>query len=205
MNMPEAKHLTSPTQYASRGDFCRVFYEETDSLYRLSFLLTADSEKAQQCFVSGLENSVNGNPVFKDWARSWARRAIIQNAVRIINPRPTEENAPSVSSTDGRTLANGQPEIAAVLDLAPFERFVFVMSVLEHYSEHECSILLGCLRREVVAARIGALRQIGSAMGSDSNLQVSVGSEKPGSSQRRSAQARYCRPEAAAIGGRRAG
>ena len=122
--MPEAKHLTSPTQYASRGDFCRVFYEETDNLYRLSFMLTADSEKAQECFVSGLENSVNGNPVFKDWARSWARRAIIQNAVRIINPRPTEENAPSDSSTDGRTLANGQPEIAAVLDLAPFERFV---------------------------------------------------------------------------------
>ena len=203
--MPEAKHLTSSTQYASRGDFCRVFYEETDSLYRLSFLLTADSEKAQQGFVSGLENSVNGNPVFKDWARSWARRAIIQNAVRIINPRPKEENAPSDSSTDGRTLANGQPEIAAVLDLAPFERFVFVMSVLEHYSEHECSILLGCSRREVVAARIRALRQIGTAMGSDSILQVSVGSEKPGSSQRRSAQARYCRPEAATIGGRRAG
>ena len=203
--MPESKHLTSPTQYASRGDFCRVFYEETDSLYRLSFMLTADSEQAQQCFVSGLENSVNGNPVFKGWARSWARRAIIQDAVRIINPRPTEENAPSDSSTDGRTLANGQPEIAAVLDLAPFERFVFVMSVLEHYSEHECSILLGCSRREVVAARIGALQQIGTAMGSDSILQVSVGSEKPGSSQRRSSQARYCRPEAAAIGGRRAG
>jgi len=203
--MPAAKHLTSPTQYASSSDFCRVFYEETDSLYRLSFLLTADSEKAQQCFVSGLENSVNGNPVFKDWARSWARRAIIQNAVRIINPRPAEENAPSDSATDGRTLAKTQPEIAAVLDLAPFERFVFVMSVLEHYSEHECSILLDCSRREVVAARIPALRQIGRAMGSDSILQVSVGSEKAGSSQRRSAQARCCPPEAAAIGGRRAG
>jgi DNA-directed RNA polymerase specialized sigma24 family protein len=203
--MPQAKHLTSPTQYASRGDFCRVFYEETDSLYRLSFLLTADTEKAQQCFVSGLENSVNGNPVFKDWARSWARRAIIQNAVRIVNPWPTEENAPSDSNAIGRTLAKGQPEMAAVLDLPPFERFVFVMSVLEHYSEHECSILLGCSRREVLVARIRALRQIGSAMGSDSMRQVSVGSGKPGSWQRRSAQARGCRPEAAAIGGRRAG
>jgi len=203
--MPEVKHLTSPTQYASRSDFCRVFHEETDSLYRLAFLLTADSEKAQQCFVSGLENSVNGNPVFKDWARSWARRAIIQNAVRIINPWPTEENAPSDFNADERTLAKEQPEIAAVLDLPPFERFVFVMSVLEHYSEHECSILLGCSRREVVAARIRALRQIGSAVGSDSMRQVRVGSEKAGSSQRRSAQARGCRPEAAAIGGRRAG
>jgi DNA-directed RNA polymerase specialized sigma24 family protein len=203
--MPKAKHLTSPTPYRSHGDFCRVFYEETDSLYRLSFLLTADSEKAQQCLVSGLENPVNGNPVFEDWARSWARRAIIQNAVRIISPRPTKENAPSDSHADERTPAKGQPEIAAVLDLPPFERFVFVMSVFEDYSEHECSILLGCSRREVVAARVRALRQIATAMGSDSILQVSVGSEKPGSSQRRSAQARGCRPEAAGIGGRRAG
>ncbi|HXO31353.1 MAG TPA: hypothetical protein VN901_03255 [Candidatus Acidoferrales bacterium] len=170
--MPKAMHLTSPTRYASRGDFRRIFYEETDSLYRLSFLLTVDSEKARQCFVSGLEDSVNGNPVFKDWARSRARRAIIQNGVRMINPRPTEENARSDSNAEGRTLAKGQPEIAAVLELPPFERFVFVMSVLEHYSEHECSIVVGCSRREVVAARIRALRQIGSAMGADSRWQV---------------------------------
>ena len=63
-----------------------------NSLYLLSFLLTADREKAEQCFVSGLEDAVEGNPVFKEWARSWARRVIILNAVRVINPRPAEEN-----------------------------------------------------------------------------------------------------------------
>lgn len=66
--MSETKHSTSPAAYASRDDFQRVFHEETDSLYRLAFLLTADSEKAQQCFVSGLEDSVNGSSVFKEWA-----------------------------------------------------------------------------------------------------------------------------------------
>ena len=34
-----------------------------------------------------------------------------------------------------------------------FERFVFVMSVLEHYSEHECALLLACSPREVRAAQ----------------------------------------------------
>ena len=72
--MPEAKQSTGPTLYASSGDFRRIFHEETDSLYRLSFLLTADREKAEQCFVSGFEDSVKGRPVFKEWARSWARR-----------------------------------------------------------------------------------------------------------------------------------
>jgi hypothetical protein len=160
VNMPHAKHITSAPPYASSHDFHRIFDEEKDGLYKLSFLLTADHEKAQQCFVSGLEDSVKENSVFKEWARSWARRAIIQCALRTINPRPTTENAPSSLIGTGTAPAREHPEIAAVLELAPFDRFVFVMSVLEHYSEHECAILLGSSRREVVAARNRASQQI---------------------------------------------
>ncbi|HXM10805.1 MAG TPA: hypothetical protein VN946_12715 [Terriglobales bacterium] len=162
--MPEAKQSTSSTLYASSGDFRRIFHEETDNLYRLSFLLTADREKAEQCFVSGFEDSVKGSPVFKEWARSWARRTIIQNAVRVINPRPTEERTPSSFNSGGKTMTAEQAEIAAVLeavlDLGPFERFVYVMSVLERYSDQDCSVLLGCAQRDVIAARIRALQQI---------------------------------------------
>ena len=178
--MLEAKRIMGRTPYASNGDFCRIFSEETDSLYRLSLLLTADPDKAQQCFVSGLEDSLRGSRVFKEWARSWARRAVIQNAVRVINPRLTEKNTASSFNGSARTLAAEQVEIAAVLELAPFERFVFVISVLEHYSEHECSVLLGCSRRDVIAARIRALQQIGSAMELQVKQQVNVGSWKPG-------------------------
>jgi DNA-directed RNA polymerase specialized sigma24 family protein len=162
--MPEVEQNTSHTPYASSGDFCRIFHEETDSLYRLSFLLTADHEKAEQCFVSGLEDSVNGSPVFEEWAHSWARRAIIQNAVRVINPRPMEEHTPSSFNRSGKTMTAEQAETAAVLeavlDLGPFERFVCVMSVLERYSDQDCSVLLGCAQRDVIAARIRALQQI---------------------------------------------
>jgi hypothetical protein len=158
--MPEAKHITSPTPYASSGDFHRIFHEETDSLYRLSFMLTADREKAERCFVSGLEDSVKGNPVFKEWARSWARRAIIQCAVRMIDPRSMKEDAHSSVSSIGKTPAAEQEDIAAVLELGPFERFVYVMSVLERYSDQDCAVLLGCARRDVIAARIRALQKI---------------------------------------------
>jgi hypothetical protein len=105
--MPEAKQSTSPTLYASSGDFRRIFDEETGSLYRLSFLLTADREKAEQCFVSGFEDSVKGCPVFKEWARSWARRTIIQNAVRVINPSPMEEHTPSIFNNGGKNDDSG--------------------------------------------------------------------------------------------------
>lgn len=65
--MPETMHITSLMASPSSGDFHRMFKEENDPLYRLSFLLTADGEKAQQCLVSGLQDSVKGNPVFKEW------------------------------------------------------------------------------------------------------------------------------------------
>src|SRR5271163_1925974 len=158
--MREAKEATKFTLYTTSGDFCRVFQEDMNGLYLLSFLLTADREKAEQCFVSGLEDSVNGSPVFKEWARSWARRAISHNAVRVINPRPTDEHAPPSLNSDGKTPAGEEAEIAAVLELGPFERFVYVMSVLEHYSDQDCLVLLGCALRDVIAARIRALQQI---------------------------------------------
>jgi hypothetical protein len=131
-------------------------------LYRLSFLLTADEQKAQQCFVSGLEDCIKGNNVFKEWARSWARRAIIQSAVVVIHPRPIEKQARTSFDSNDKMLAAELPELAAVLLLDPFERFVYVMSVLEHYSDHDCSLLLGCAQRDVVAGRVRALLQTGS-------------------------------------------
>ena len=174
--MPQTNHISSPTPYASSDDFCRIFYEGTDELYQLSFLLTADHKEAEQCFVFGLENSVKGNRVFKEWARSWARRAIIQNAVRVVNPHPTAKDAPAEVNSSGKTPVAEPAEIAAILELAPFERFVYVMSVLERYSDQDCSVLLGCMRRDVIAARTRALQQIGSAMQLRVEQLVNVGS-----------------------------
>jgi len=173
--MPEAKQITRPAPYASSDDFRRVFDEDMSGLYLLSFLLTADHEKAERCFVSGVEDAVAGNPVFKEWARSWARRVIIVNAVTAIDPRSIGENVRSSSapvSGNGRTPLVEQVEIATVLALEPFERFVYVMTVLERYSDQDCSLLLGCARRSVVAARTRAFEQIASAMASSRSRQT---------------------------------
>ena len=168
--MTEAKQITIPTPYASCEDFRLVFDQDMNSLYLLAFLLTGDGEKAEQCFVSGLDDAVKGNPVFKEWARSWARRAVILNALRVIKPRPADGSDRGRSTSDsvnnnGKSLpAEKHAEIAAVVELDAFERFVYAITVLEHYSDQECSVLLGCTRRDVVAARSRAFQQIGSAM-----------------------------------------
>ena len=119
-------HEEKANQYASREDFRRIFTEETNSLYQLSLLLTRDSVKAEQCFVGGLEDCVAGNSVFREWARSWAKRAIIQNAIRELNPRPCRSNpaSPTIfadidqpSSRPDRSFEGGRRGLSFVLPI----------------------------------------------------------------------------------------
>jgi DNA-directed RNA polymerase specialized sigma24 family protein len=156
-------HEGSP--YASHEDFHTIFNQDLQELYRLSFLLTHDPTKAERCLVSGLEDCVSGNRVFREWARSWAKRTIVQNAIRELKPRPSQLNSSlsgvMFSGIDEQSMGpGGHFEIDAVLRLADIDRFVFVMSVLEHYSEHDCALLLGCSPREIREGRTRALKEL---------------------------------------------
>jgi hypothetical protein len=151
--------------YASHEDFHTIFNEDLKELYQLSFLLTSDPAKAERCLVSGLEDCVSGNPVFREWARSWAKRAIVQNAIRELKPRPSQSNSALSRATsynmDEHSRGPGRHfDIEAVLQLAAFDRFVFVMSALEHYSEHDCALLLGCSVRDIREGRTRALKEL---------------------------------------------
>lgn len=166
----------TPTAYATGADFCRIFEKDMNRLYLLAFLLTTDHATAEECFVLGLEDSKKGNLVFKDWAQSWARRSIIANAIRMIHPRPELATSPDPQSVnasearhqtgpeDGKAAPHWETfseEVAAIIALPAFQRFAFVMSVLEGYSNREASLLLDCSVTELVSARTRALQQIG--------------------------------------------
>jgi hypothetical protein len=151
--------------YATHEDFHAIFSEDLKQLYQLSFLLTRDTAKAERCLVVGLEECVKGNPVFREWARSWAKRVIIQNAIRETKPRPIHSNSrlsdASFSDIDELWSArDGHFALEAVLNLEDFERFVFTMSILEHYSDHDRALLLACSVREILEARAHALREL---------------------------------------------
>lgn len=151
-------------QYATSDDFRKLFAEDMTSLHLLAFLLTGSSERAEQCFVSGIEDCAQGSSVFQQWARSWARRVIIQNAVRMIAPRPLFRDELTHESPSAVVRNERKPDQdaawAGVLALENFERFVFVVSVLEGYVDRECAALLGCTALEVGHARARALQQI---------------------------------------------
>jgi len=118
------EEVVSPStrpSYAVPQDFCRIFTEDQTALYLLSLLLTADSEKAERCFVAGLESSIQGNAVFKEWARSWSKRTIITNAVRMILPAPTSlARCPTAVSSFSNASANSCTPCARSLAVTSF-------------------------------------------------------------------------------------
>jgi DNA-directed RNA polymerase specialized sigma24 family protein len=150
--------------YATVKDFRVVFADGLNDLYRLSFMLTGDHQKAQRCFLSAQEDCGKANRVFKEWAGSWARRTIIQSAIRELKPRSSIERLSSftVHPCSCEFPGGGELQFAldAVLALDDLERFVFVMSVLERYSDHECALLLGCPHRQVEQIRSEAFAQL---------------------------------------------
>src|SRR5271165_7152444 len=88
---PEIEH--SLVDYAKHADFCEIFEEDMKRLYLLAFLLTADDKQAEQCFASTVEEAFKEPIVFKEWARSWVNRTLIEKAIAIVAPllnRPNE-------------------------------------------------------------------------------------------------------------------
>jgi DNA-directed RNA polymerase specialized sigma24 family protein len=129
------------------------------SLYLLSFLLTADHDKAEQCLVSAMGECMDGVGVFMDWARSWTRGAVLKQAIQMIKPVPEHTDYVSfISLKRSATPAENNP-FAAILLLDAFERFIFVMSILEGQSDQECATRLRCSSRDVMMARLLALKR----------------------------------------------
>ena len=149
------------TSYATASDFCRIFAEDMNRLYLLAFLLTADEEKAERCFAGALEDCSKSGGIFREWAHSWARRAVIQTAMRL--------SVAELERQRGGSGANFQPgaqvpePLSAILRLGTFERFVYVMSVLERYTDQDCAVLLRCRRQQVVDSRLRALHHLASS------------------------------------------
>ncbi len=155
------KTIERATEYASCKDFQQIFNEDMVGLHRLAFLLTADHAKAEQCFVGGLEDSIHGNPVFRQWARAWSKRAIIQSAIKAVAPTPTRRGAlPEAAEAQWRNGNDVESIAAVVASWEPFERFVFVMAVLEGYGLRECAALLACPVQDVIAAKSFALQRL---------------------------------------------
>jgi hypothetical protein len=116
--------------------------------------------------VSGLDACVDGDFVFKAWARPWAKRMIVRNAVQIISPHSGAARSTVFRSADKSRLAEIASEygpFARVLALDDFERFVYVLSVLEGYPIQDCAALLGTSQQIIAETQVLTLKHVANS------------------------------------------
>lgn len=147
--------------YASPGDLEKTFHDNAERLYTLCLLLTADHSKAEQSFDQAIDDSLQDDRVFLERAYFWARRAIIKSAIRIVSPEPDRVHSVSAgTSSSARPIVDSGELVRAITELAAFDRFVYVMSVLEGLVARDCCILLSCTTAEFNSARVRALQRL---------------------------------------------
>jgi hypothetical protein len=157
-NKPKIEEFRA--DYATPVDFCGIFMNDTKPLYLLAFLLTTNHTESGQCFVSAVEKAFKEQAVFREWARSWAKRRLIENAIEIVSPASARQGRTRDLWNAAQSETKRECEIDTVTKLAPIERFVFVMSILERYSSRDCALLMGCSMSQVAQARMEALRRL---------------------------------------------
>jgi hypothetical protein len=162
------KAVSERCEYACKEEFASVFESERVGLQRLALLLTANSEAAKRCLFSAFRECLASSSVSKEWVLSWTRRMVIRNAIGLVmglgaqsfvNTNRDPDNGLIAFSPDDSLGAIAESE--SILDLPEFDRFVFVICVLERYSMHDCALLLGRSPREVNEAR----QRVGSQVG----------------------------------------
>lgn len=159
--------------YSIAADFSHAFNDRMDRFYTLAFLLTTDHQTAEQVFLAALEDCLQGMPVFKEWVPSWSKRAVIKAAIRIVRTSQAKTAAPEKSGM-GPHSSLGLTVAAALAGLQELERFAYVLTVLERYSDRECSVLLDSTVGEIVRARIQALHKVADILLSSSFFNVAL-------------------------------
>ena len=146
--------------YATHSDFCAIFRQQLDRLYLLSLILAGDEVIAEKCFLAAFNSCAKQGLVFRESALSWSRRSVIKSAIKFVLPAACNSSGQHLSGNRSDLSIHSDALLKSVQDLPPFDRFVFVMSVLERYSDRECALLLGCSRADILPARIRAFQQI---------------------------------------------
>ena len=144
------------SSYVGKRDFCAIFEQDMNTLYSLALLLTGDHNTAEEVFLAAFSECLEGADVFAGWERSWSRRAIVKQAIRVVRPRHDDSEV-----VKDAQVAKAVP--ARLLELRPFDRFVFAMTVLERYTIRETAVFLNCMPSDVEKARVRVLQSLGPA------------------------------------------
>lgn len=146
------------SRYATAEAFTALFRAEMSCMFHVAFLLTANLVSAEECFIAALDDCVRKDSVFLECAPAYARYAVIRRATKAISDRLQE----SPRSDTGQSETPTGPYKSDPLFLLPvFERAVFILCLLERFSDKQASLLLGATPEAVRRARIHGVERLG--------------------------------------------
>jgi hypothetical protein len=150
-------------------DKCQFLVSHMEQYYSLALLLTGSEVDAESCFVHALnawsKACPNLVPIVEEVANQRIKRVVVDCALRVCDPLLCDLPREFALETRGEKLASHRsPWLGAILQLGTFERFVFVLSVLESYSDAECANLLHCRLEDVAESRVQALSSVSAAL-----------------------------------------
>ena len=168
--MMSAPHSTSfrrnssgTRPYATDEDFRLLFETEITDFFRLSLQLTADAEKAERCLILAMRDCFRRNAIAKGFLRIWARRMVIQNAIRLVLGIHNDNGCDTGCDfhlQPSQYRIEELLESIAVLELSDFDRLIFVICVLERLSILDCALLLRRSPKDVNEAIVRAMNQV---------------------------------------------
>jgi hypothetical protein len=131
-----------------------MWVDKMAELYLLAFMLTADKQTAEECMLGAVDEYLNSSATsLVDWMKDKGRQAVIERAVQCVNPKVKASYSWTLPAGTRSLSAPVHQPFAVITALGTFERFVYVLTVLEGYEEEECAEVLECRPSEVVAAR----------------------------------------------------
>jgi hypothetical protein len=160
------KRVSERCEYARKEEFVSLFERERVSLQKLALLLTAKPEAAKRCLILAFGECIASSSVSKEWVLSWTRRVVIRNAISLVIGSGGQSFVNSNDDADNGLIAffpddspGATAESESIFDLPEFDRFVFVICILERYSMHDCALLLGRSPRDIDAVRRRVINQ----------------------------------------------
>jgi hypothetical protein len=149
------RRVSDEAVYAKASDFADIFVCDMNRLFLLGLLLTGNVPDAERCLVVAFDFCIDGAVVRRQWAPSWARRSVIKSAIRIMSPKLADNCNFSRGGHEKEIRLDMEHLLDEVCNLPIFDRFVFVISILESFPCCECSVLLNSTHGMFLARGLG--------------------------------------------------
>jgi len=159
--------------HASAAEIVTCFRDENNRLNKLAFLITADEAMAEEAVAKACENTLQGNPPFRNWLLDWAKAATMGTAISLNGQaiRMSEvmykdrrcQHVDHLGQLDEeRRAANlslvlGMEAQEIIAELDPLCRAILVLRIAIRSSIQDCSLRLNVSRSASVAANCLAM------------------------------------------------